>query len=130
MKAAPKLVDARPNIDMEANILGLDGKELTEPPTVDSEGKVVREGGQKIVLRDLCRNALLRDEKDLDPKGKLDRFLLAMLIEKKRRPRLSVGDVKLLVDRIGAIYPPLLVGRAWELLDPNAVKHLDGDEGG
>jgi hypothetical protein len=99
-----------------------------ESPILDIEGNPIEESNRTIVLRDLCINALLRDEKDSTPKDKLDRFLLAMLIKAKRRPKLRSEDVTLIKDRIAAIYPPLLVGRAYELLDPAAVKYL-GEEG-
>jgi hypothetical protein len=127
MKVAPKLVDARTNIDMESPILGLDGKELDDPAIVCECGKIARPAGRKIVLRDLCRNALLANE-EIDPKEKMDRFYLATLIEKKRSPRLASEDIALLKARIGKSYPPLFVGRAFELLDPASVKHLGGDE--
>lgn len=127
MKAAPKLV-AAPGIDMEAAINHLDGDQIVEQEVLDSEGNVVKKGGHKVVLRDLCINGLLAADTTATEKDKLDRFMLAMLVNKKRHPKLRAADLKLLMSRISAIYPPLLVGRAAELLDPNSLPEMESGE--
>jgi hypothetical protein len=108
----------QPTIDMEAPILDMDGKPI---PKGDGEA----------VLRDICINALLAPGKDEagggDAKDKLDRFLLAMLIRKRRRPKLTSDEVTLLKKQIATIYPPLIMGRAWALLDPAAVVERENE---
>jgi len=64
-----------------------------------------------------------------NPTGNMDgiekarRYFLAIEIHTaKNQVELSVDDIKLIKDEIGRVYPPLIVGQAYEILDPPREK--------
>jgi len=104
----------------------LDGRNMTVNIMDDEKGSL---GGQKVTkkdltLREVITNSLLapppqgqRDQ--MEGAEKARRYYLAMEIHKtKNQIELSVDDVKLIKDEIGRVYPPLIVGQAYEILDP------------
>lgn len=60
----------------------------------------------------------------LDGKKKFDLFKLAMKVDEMMTGKggeLSTKEIETIKDRVG-IYPPLMVGRLWSLLDPAGAK--------
>jgi hypothetical protein len=96
-------------IDFDAAITDLDGK----PEMLD--------GGRTMTLRIASEVALLSnfpDEPALATEAKSERFWLAERIHRPGAADLSAEEVALLKRLIGKAYPPLVVGRAIQLLDP------------
>ena len=104
----------------------LDGRNMTMNVMDDEQGSL---GGQKITkkdltLREVVTNSLLApppqgQREQMDGNEKARRYYLAMEIHKsKKQVELSVDDIKLIKDEIGRVYPPLIVGQAFEILDP------------
>ena len=79
---------------------------------------------KKITLRDAITSSLLSDGADGRPSTiagaeKARRYFLATKIHQaKEQVELSVDDAKLIKDEIGKVYPPLVVGQAYAVLDP------------
>lgn len=61
------------------------------------------------------------DEQNLSGKTKFERGTLAMKLAKGGRVVLSPEDVTMIKDLIGKAYSPLVVMRAWSMLDPTKV---------
>lgn len=101
-------------IDVTQSILGLDGKPVSEDAT----------------LRKVCTESLLGVMKGDDAMGGADKaklFSLAMQIEQEDAPDLSIEDWGKIKDRIGRGFAPLIVGRAYELIDPPAKLKAVGE---
>lgn len=95
-------------IDFEQKLQALDNK----TPLSDSEGEVS--------LKRVCTAALLGsypDEKELAGTEKVARFRLAVRIE-SGSDKFSAEEISLIKKLVAKAYVPLVVGRAWELLDP------------
>lgn len=96
-------------LDVAQVLVGLDNKALQ-----DDTGKDATLGG-------VCINALLtpaQDEQPIAGTEKMTRFALANRInDSDGSLDLAVEDVALIKERIGILYPPLIVGLAWSLLE-------------
>lgn len=95
----------------------LDG--LDTPVTVDRDGKKVA-----LTLGMVAAGALYGsypDEKDLSGDEKARRGNLALKIAQGGDQQLSVEDTALLKKLIAKAYGPLIVARAWTLLDPKGA---------
>ncbi len=109
----------------------LDGKPIiNRVAEKDEEGKkVVVE--KEFTFKQICENALLvqvpdsrgQPVKSIDGNEKVRRYSLALQIHNaKSEIDLSVDDVKLLKDLIADMGSPLIVGQAWNILDPRDPK--------
>lgn len=97
-------------VDFAAPINNLDGTPMRK------EDKTV------LTLDDVASTALLssyQDEPNLDGVEKNKRFWLAKKIhDKSKDPVLTADEIALIKRLIAKAYNPLVVGRAWGLLDP------------
>ena len=91
-------------IDFETVLRNLDDKEMT-----DEENSPVK-------LVNVCTNALMVIEKDDDGEKKLEKYGLAIKI-KNGEANLKAEEVALLKKVVGKYFGPLIVGRAYEILD-------------
>ena len=118
-------------IDMTTQLLSLTNEPLEElerydnpkfvstEETPDEEPQHIKK--KKVILRDICVGALLNtidSDKGVSGVERNKWFVLSMKLQKEDEPYLLAEDIKLLKDRIGSIYKTLIVGRAYELLDP------------
>ena len=81
----------------------------------------VDETREPFTLRAVCVNVLLgqaADERGITGEEKFKRYELARKIYNEDKPELSVEDLALLKKLIGAGYAPLVVGQAWQMIDP------------
>ena len=81
-----------------------------------------------LTMKIVCTNSLLtpaQEDKNIDGNEKAKRFELAMRIYTEDEIDLSIDELKLLKDLIGKLYTPLVVGRAYQILDPKP-KASDG----
>lgn len=97
-------------IDFDTKITGL-------------RGETLKDGEQDFTLASAACTALLSvfdDERDLDAKTKISRYKLAMKIVEANGAGvdLSVEEVSDVKKLIGKAFAPLIVGRAFEILDP------------
>ena len=94
--------------------------DLNDNPVKDAQGTV-------FTLGVITMNALLmpyEDEKNLTGKDKAERMQLALKINKRMKEvDLTVEQLALVKTLVAKAYGPLIVGRAWELLElePKAV---------
>lgn len=87
----------------------------------DLNGNPVLDEKTPLTLGAVACNSLLatfKDEPNLQGADKTKRFALALKINGKAQVALKVEDVTLLKTLIGKAYAALVVGQAWEMLDP------------
>jgi len=103
-------------IDFSKVLKTLDGKPIKTPEN------------KNLTLRDAVTNALLsvhEDEKSLSGKDKALRYHLSMRVYGAKSPfLLKSEECTLIKELIGKAYLPLIVGQAWEIIDP-AEKEKD-----
>jgi hypothetical protein len=95
---------------------------------LDLDGQPLQDGEEAVTLRKIAVNALLatlivdgHTPENLSGEAKIRNALLAEAIHTaKSAIDLKAEDVVLLKERVGRAYQPLLVMRAWALLDPPA----------
>ena len=94
---------------------------------VNQQGERIKKGEEDLTLGLLSRSALLdlsQEELKLTGVEKQDRFFLAEKIKKAEKEGneidLKSEDVTLLKKIIGEKYMPIVIGRAWEILDPKS----------
>jgi len=95
-------------IDVTQKLVGLDGEPLKDQKQED------------LVLRSICENALLgmNPKEQIAGEEKMARYALAMKIHKYDEVDLSAEEITKIKKIVGDSYAPLVVGRAWEILDP------------
>lgn len=101
------------------NLNGHTLKERVSDP--DDPEKVVVDD---VTLKLISVNALLAVEEGMSGKEKAKRYALAMLVHQSDGDGLDLGidDVALVKRLIGKNYSPLVVGQAWQILDPKKPK--------
>ncbi len=95
-------------VDMSKVLTTMDGKALMES---DDKGEAIEVTAQAVVV-----NALLtpvQNEKGVD---KLRKFELAKKVHGDNGVDLDEDDIKLIKDRVGEVYAPLIVGQIYDLL--------------
>lgn len=106
-------------INFDSTITDLDGKPVEVLPAVIRDGAVVTPA-EILTLKGVALNALmaaLPEEQHLAGDEKVSRFALAMRVNKGGEQDITpeeAGKIKMLV---GKCYAPLVVGRAYELLN-------------
>lgn len=80
----------------------------------------IKDGEEKLTLKSAAINALMlpyQDELNLKGEEKLKRFTIAQKIQAGGEVELPVEEVAKVKELIGKLYNPLIVGRAWALLE-------------
>lgn len=93
-------------IDFSQPIKNLNGTEAK-----DVDGNVLR-------LWNVAVKALLNAQDKTKAEDKVKRFKLAQQLHEAKSVKLKVDDVKLIKDLVGEAFGPLVVGQAFEMLDP------------
>ena len=110
-------------INLNHAFKNLDGTEIIGPPKKEGEK------GEVFTVKAACENALLftyKGEEGLSGPDKAARWYLAMEIYGSNgNIDISVDDIKLLKDLISKNGSPLIVGQAFEILDPKKIKRSD-----
>ena len=94
-------------------------------PIKDIKGEPIVENEKAVTLGSVSCQALLanyQDETSLSGKDKVERFTLAALCSNETEADINVEDVALLKKLIGKAYGPLVVGRAYEIIDPKVER--------
>lgn len=102
----------------------IEGIPLRDAKVTDSEGKVLR-AERDFTLRKACTEALQAMNLSGDtPDGeeRFKRYQLAIRIMAEDEPDLSSEDITKLKRLIGLSFGTIVVGRAYELLDPTPSK--------
>lgn len=97
-------------IRMPVPLLDLDGKEIMAPD------------GKRFTLRHAVQQALmtvLESDRNMTAADKVRAFSLALKSQADDMEA-SAEDITFIKDRIGRAFPPLVVGRAFEMLDPTS----------
>lgn len=90
-------------------------------PIKDMRGEPLVENEKQVTLGSVACNALLfpyQDETNLPGKDKVQRFTLAALCSNETEVDIDSEDVALIKKLIAKMYGPLIVGRAYEIIDP------------
>jgi hypothetical protein len=95
-----------------------------DKPILGFKGEAIRDGETDFTLGFVASSALLAsfpDERDLDGKEKYKRYKLADKISSANGSGvdLSAEEITDLKKLIGKAFAPLVVGRAYDLLDPS-----------
>lgn len=93
---------------------------------LDQKGKPIVDNGKNLTLGDVVGHGLLaitESDKNMSPPDKLRSFKIAMKAEGTQE--LSVSDIAFIIKRLGTILTPLLLGRVYEILDPDSLKKGD-----
>jgi hypothetical protein len=120
--------------DLDKVFKTLDGRNM-KVNIADGEPGTV--GGQKVTqkdltLREVITNSILSPQpqnqrEPISGAEKARRYNIAIMVHKaKKQVELDLEDVTLIKDEIGRIYPPMIVGQSFEILDPKGEK--DGNE--
>lgn len=102
-----------PAIDFAHVLTGLDGKPL---PAGDADHPAELLTLGFAATRALC--IAYPDEANVAPEDKLKRGMLALRIEADPHARLTAEEISTVKKLIAKAYGPLVVARAWPLLDP------------
>lgn len=96
------------------------------------DGNPLKNQNKEFTFRQACENALLIERanpqtrqiiKPIDGVEKMRRYGLAFQIHNaKSEIDISIEDIKLLKDLIADMGSPLIVGQAWNILDPRDPK--------
>lgn len=117
-------ISAASAVDFKAEIRGLDGKPIPASETDKTP----------VTLGSIAEVALISPGglETLTPDEKSRRFFLALKIHEGKGDRLTVEELALVKKAIGAVYGPLVYGRAVELIDgaPGSVREAIGPSGG
>jgi len=118
-------------VDVTHVLKSLKGKPLTELERYDNPNFVSTEETpneqaqhtrkKEVTLRDVCVNMFaiaIDSDKGASGVEKNKWFVLSLKIYEQDKPEFSPEEIVLLKKRIGKIYPSIVVGRAYELLDP------------
>ena len=86
----------------------------------DLDDKEIKLAGKSQTFSVVACNALLSlpDNSNVPGNDKITRYNLAMKIHNNNPVDLTLDELKLLKDLIGQLYLPLIVGQAWEILEP------------
>ena len=95
-------------VKMNAQIKNLDGAAFTEPNS-----------DRKVLLRDVCSNAILFEKPDAQLTGpeKYERYKLAEKISKAATADLTAEEITLLKDVVADLYNASIVGPVWDMLE-------------
>jgi hypothetical protein len=110
--------------DFSAKILDMDGRPFVDDVRCPADTAGKRKCEDEVTLASIAVRALMAnfpDEQNLPGEDKFKRFALAMKIKDGGEVAVSAEDVSLLKRLIGKLYTPLVVGRAFPLLDPAEV---------
>lgn len=95
-------------INTEKILKTMDGKNLK------------KEDDQDVLIKDVILNSLLAhfpDEQGLTGEEKVKRYALALKVHKNAAPDLSIEDLSMVKKLVGKMYPALIVGQMWEVLE-------------
>ena len=87
----------------------------------DLDGDAVKDGETDATLGRVASTALLAsyaDEQNLPAEDKVKRFRLAEIAAKGGEREVKVEDVALIKTLIGKAFAPLIVGRAFDIIEP------------
>lgn len=86
---------------------------------VDGKTPIVEEDGKSLTVKEVCINALLTPLKEDSEKEKWSDYEIFKKIRdsKEKEINLTAENVVRLKEKIGKIYPPLIMGQLWEELD-------------
>lgn len=112
-------------VNVAAQILNLDGTPAMQVKLNAVGRPVVGDDGEPelvpITLRDVATKVLietLKGDDALTAQAKLSHYVVAMKLRDADEVNLTLDEMKLIRDRVGIGYGPLVVGRVNELLDP------------
>ena len=91
----------------------------------DLDGEAVKDGEKDATLGRVACTALLAsyaDEQDLAAEDKVKRFRLAEVAARGGEQEIKVDDVALIKTLIGKAFAPLIVGRAYDIIEPPAAE--------
>jgi len=91
----------------------------------DLDGEAVKDGEKDATLGRVACTALLAsyaDEQNLAAEDKVKRFRLAEVAARGGEQEIKVDDVALIKTLIGKAFAPLIVARAYDIIEPPAAE--------
>ncbi len=113
-------------INFTVEMKNIHGHTLKERmPDPDEPGKTIEDA---VTLKVISVNALLSVEDGMSGKDKAKRYALAIQINQSDETGLdlSIDDIALVKRLVGKNYSPLVVGQAWQILDPKKAEPKEG----
>jgi len=85
----------------------------------DVDGKAIQAGAKpRLLLQDVCINALLTPNQKDEEKQKWDKYELYKKVrDAKAEVELLAEEISLIKKSIAIVNPPLIMGQAWEMLE-------------
>lgn len=109
-------------IDFTQPIRGFSNELLLENQKQDDNNVPIKGTGTALTLGIVCARALAgayRDDENLPGETKLKRGQLALKIFEATEPiTLKSDEITLAKDLLAKLYSPLIIARAWPMLDP------------
>jgi len=99
-------------------LCGRCGKAVMACPNCDGDTPVAMEA---LTLQEVCRFALantLPGDDKLAGDTKFEHFHLALRIVDNNEVELKAEEISTIKERIGKVWSTMVMGRAWEMLDP------------
>lgn len=106
-------------IDFDATITDINGTPVEEEPAVIKDGVEVKPS-KLLTLKSVAVNSLMQiypDEHNLSGEEKANRFVLAMRINQGGEQDAKPEDISKIKQLVGKLYGPMVVGRAYEMLN-------------
>jgi len=95
-----------------------------DAPITDLKGEPLKDGENVVTLASVACTALMAafpDEQNLDAKAKITRFNLAMLVVDGGVCEVKTEELAELKKVLGRAFGPLVVGRAFEIIESASV---------
>lgn len=91
----------------------------TNQELFDVDGKTpIKNGDKLLTLRDVCSNAVLSPASKDDEKKKFEKWeIFKILRDAGDEAELTAEQITTIKRGIGEIYPPLILGQAFEMLE-------------
>jgi hypothetical protein len=111
--------------NFEVAITDFDGKPIFSEPEVRGKEGTVEKAAVTFTLKSAAiqaLNVLHQDEQSLPAEKKFERYRIAMKIATGDPVELNVDELALVKQLIGRVFTPIVVGRAWEILEKDSAE--------
>lgn len=84
----------------------------------DVDGSTLKEKGKAVTLKDVCIAAVLTPNQKDDQKTKMEKWdIYKKLRDSEEECDLQVEEIAVIKTSIGEIYPPLIMGQCFDLIE-------------
>jgi len=84
----------------------------------DIDGKTpLKIQNRAMSVKDVCIQAILTPGKDEKPERKYKNYEIFRKLDEAEEVDLSVEDISYLKKKVGELFPPLIMGQVWDILE-------------